>query len=107
MMIRNVDDVIYLDRGGDIDLTLYWNIRVNGVNTPVDLTGQTFTPFEVLPVALATGMTITVTDGPAGEIRIFRAWDEAFPAGTGPLIQIRAQSASGDYTLPLIEVVLK
>jgi hypothetical protein len=107
MAVRKTDDVIYLDRGGDIDLSLTWSVRVNGVDTAVDLSGQTFTPFEVSPAALATGMTITVTNGPSGALRVFRAWGTDFPDGTGPLISIRGKSASGDFTIPLITVVLK
>lgn len=105
-MIQVRDDII-LHRGGDLVAVATWGQTVNGVWTPIDLSGQTFTPFEVSPAALATGMTIVVTDGPNGEMTITRAWDADWPDGLGSLVTFRAVSASGLYTLPMIKVVLK
>ena len=105
MMIAQ--DKITLNRGGDLSLTCQWKTTTAGVTTPVDLTGETFTPFEVEPVALATGMTITVTNGANGRFTVFRAWDADWPEGLGAVVSLRAVSASGLYTIPKIQVTLK
>ena len=57
MMI--VQDKVILNRGGNMRLNCQWTETTAGVTSPVPLTGVTFTPFEVEPAALATGMTFT------------------------------------------------
>ena len=100
-------DKITLNRGGDLNVVCRWLSRTNGVTTPVDLTGETFTPFEVEPNILATGMTITVINGPEGRFTIERSWDDDWPGSLGAVVSFRAVSASGTYTIPRIQVLLK
>jgi hypothetical protein len=102
-----VQDRIILHRGGDLAITAVWTQTVGGVDTAVNLTGETFTPFEVVPAALATGMAITVTDGPAGAFTVTRAWDADWPDGLGAVVSFRGQSGSGTFTIPQITVMLK
>ena len=102
-----VQDKVILNRGGNMRLNCQWTETTAGVTSPVPLTGVTFTPFEVEPAALATGMTFTITDGVNGRFRVDRAWNSDWPDGTGAIVSFRAQSNDGLHTIPKIQVTLK
>lgn len=79
-------------RGANLSFAAQWK-DANGV--PIDLTGVTLTPFEIVPAALAPSITATVTDPSQGKFTVACPWSSAWPDGTGPLVTLRFQPSNG------------
>lgn len=73
---------------------------------PINITGVTFTAFEIVPASLTAYATATVTDGPTGTFSITCPWNAYWPPNEGAVVKIRFQASNGK-AVPEIDVVLQ
>jgi len=79
-------------RGADLHITAQW---LDETGTPINLTGVTLAPFEIVPAALAASITMTVTVPLQGTFTIDCPWGDSWPDGIGRLVTIRAKPSNG------------
>lgn len=81
------------NRGANLRAACEWT---DSSGTPISISGVTFTAFEVVPTALLSGVSFTITDAINGRFTINLNWSTSWPAGVGDIVKIGVQASNGE-----------
>lgn len=90
-------------RGSDAEFIVEFT---TSAGAPVDLTGVSLEVFEPHPL-LEPYISVTVTDAPAGHVRVRIEWSDEYPTGRQMSFRLRAE-VDGEYiAYPEITVAIQ
>jgi hypothetical protein len=95
---------VSLNRGSNLAWTL---VLTDAAGAAVDVTGWTVSVVAVIPPALASSTSCTVSDGPNGVFSLSIPWSSSWPSGEGSKVSIRLKPSGIPDAFPEIVVNLE